>query len=1385
MCAQNAKIVVNEVSQGSGTAEYVELLVIGEPECNNVPCIDIRGWIIDDNDGSHGSNGVASGCFRLSQDPFWECVSIGTIIVIYNEASKNPSIPADDIYDSNSDCIHIVPFGPSTPTTLFEAHETKPNSGDNSYPPVNDIGWTTTYNWQIIGMRNGGDVIQIIDPSSLTIEHSVQWGDNNTNIIIDIDDGSASSNVYFMDNSVDNNPYNNANWTTIGNVPADETPGAANNANNQSWINSMNYGCGSIDTLSIDSLITEPTCSGGGCNAGVAINFYGGVPPFTYSWNTGSTTNSINNICDGSYYVTVTDDNGCIDSTSAIINPISGITITTITSVNETCVGTSDGSATVQISGGNSPITYNWSNEANTPTINGLTESEYTVTVTDASGCASISTISISNNGSVTANIATTNGQCITNNDFNFDGNLSSPPGSCGTNCPSYIWNFGDGNTASGNAASDLLPNHTYTNEGNYTVSLTVTDGSCSDISSITVSVWAEPSITISGSNVSCFNQSDGTAISILNNGESPYSYSWSNGENTANLPNIPAGTYGATVTDQNGCSASDAITITEPTEITISESINDITCYNGNDGAIVVSPSGGSSPYNYQWSNSSSDPFINNLDAGTYTLTLSDNNSCIETITYTITDPPQITLSSTITDANCNSFNGSISITANNGSSPYSYSWNNGNTTNFNSSLSPGVYSVTVIDQNSCGQIESYTISETNLVTISLQNSTNISTNGGSDGQITLSTTGGISPYSYIWSPSISNSNTANDLIAGTYCITVYDTNNCQDDICITLTEPPGISISIMNTNPNCFGSANGSLSANAENGQSPYSYVWFDINNNNVGNGENLNNIPAGDYYVSVTDANGNAIVSNTITLSQPDPINTVISGTTPTCFGDCNGSISASSNGGTSPFTYLWSNGAIATSLGNLCAGNFDVTTTDANGCILISNFVLNNPPQITVSYILSDSILCVGEQVTALVNVSGGTQPYPSNPNDAIVWSGNGTNLSGYGTHNLTVPSNEIYNYQYQVFDANGCSAIGNFNIYGPMKLDVLLDDTITICLGNTSEVCAIGSNGPSIENYIFQWSNGFSQDSVSESCMPISESGSTVHRVILSDGCSEPDTAYTSINVYKLPSISFSALTTESCPPFRASFSATSSVVGTEFNWDFNGDGVYDTTGTPMLWTYEESGTFDVILNGTTPYGCEITDTIHQYIEIYPTPTVMFSVFPEETSFLNPTIEMDGSNSSNDYEKLLWNFDDGKTSSSNLIQTHNYLKDGTYDIALTLWNELGCFATDTQTVIIRPEFTIYIPNAINPSGYGYNDFFYPEGMGIHPTDYELYIFDRWGHQIFYSQELSTYWDGTIDGSDEIGPAGVYVYKLFVTNSYTGEKYEFIGHVTLIR
>ena len=415
----------------------------------------------------------------------------------------------------------------------------------------------------------------------------------------------------------------------------------------------------------------------------------------------------------------------------------------------------------------------------------------------------------------------------------------------------SWLWDFGDSTTT-----TQQNPTHTYTQAGTYTVSLSATREFDTDtiIKSSLINITNNLVANASFTNATCFGYSDGAISLDLLNGTSPYTYSWSSGQNTQNLDTLQAGFYSVTINDANNIVFSDSFTIQEPLPIQLHDSVYQDQC-TGTGGSIDLDIVGGTPPYLLSWSNGESTESIQNLTGGTYSLTISDTNACSLTDTFELIQPNSpFTLSWISSNISCNGLSdGSIDISLSGGMADTSIiTWSNGSFQSSLDSISAGSYSVTVSQVNfPCMLTDIIEITEPDplLTTITV---TDVLCNGDNTGSGVPTISGGTSPYSLDWS----NGSPAGELHfleAGMYSLTVEDLHDCMDSISFTVTEPTLLTVTSTVTDVVGTGNSNGFIQTFPSGGTPPYLYNW-----NTGSSSPSLSNISAGTYSLTITDNN-----------------------------------------------------------------------------------------------------------------------------------------------------------------------------------------------------------------------------------------------------------------------------------------------------------------------------------------------------------------------------------------------------------------------------------------------------------------------------------------------------------------------------------------------
>ncbi len=423
------------------------------------------------------------------------------------------------------------------------------------------------------------------------------------------------------------------------------------------------------------------------------------------------------------------------------------------------------------------------------------------MTVTGANNCNTVQSITVNEPDSITISISKTDATC---GDSNGSASVQATGGNGGF---TYQWSNG----TTGPAISNVAP-------GGYGITATDTNG-CNASSTVFINNIPGPAGTIAKTDVNCNGNSTGQIDLQVTDGTSPYQYTWSNGANSQDLNNIPAGSYNVTITDANGCKGYQNATITEPSGINTGFNTSSASC-GQNDGEIQTNVSGGVSPYHYNWSNGDTSSTITGLSGGGYELTVTDDAGCKDTASTYVNALQGPAITTTKTDITCyGDSSGVASVSVTGGTSPYTFQWSNGQTQASISGLSAGTYKVTVNDSNNCQKTANVTIDEPSETTINLNSSPEICGNGG--GMAVASVAGGVPPYSYLWSTGDTGSMIQN-LTSGTYGFTVTDQNGCQNTRNVSVKGNSSLQLTT-STTPDSSGLGVGSATVNVSGGKAP----------------------------------------------------------------------------------------------------------------------------------------------------------------------------------------------------------------------------------------------------------------------------------------------------------------------------------------------------------------------------------------------------------------------------------------------------------------------------------------------------------------------------------------------------------------------------------
>ncbi len=805
-----------------------------------------------------------------------------------------------------------------------------------------------------------------------------------------------------------------------------------------------------VTDLTITPAVTHATCNG--ANNGKVRVTSTGVAPFTFTWSASAATGNVDsavNLQPGVYSISVSDANGCSGSATAQVTEPSPVSLNPATITNTTCFGGSNGSITVNPTGGTPGYTYQWSGGLPpNQTVSSLQSGSYQVTVRDANQCSVTGSMTVAQPPQIVFSAATIQDvRCFNGNTGRITVNVSGGAGGY-----TYSWSHNAGlNSAT---ASNLM-------SGNYTVD--VTDGAgCSVSASYTVSQPAN-GLTFNASsitNVTCFGGSDGAATVNPTGGVTPYNYLWTpSGQTTQTANGLSAQTYTVVVTDDSLCTATTSVVVNQPSQTSITGNVTNVSCNGDSDGAIDITVTNGVPAFTFLWSTGATTQNVASLIDGGYQVTVTDNTNCTQSASFTVTEPTLLILNApAITHVLCNGANtGSITANPSGGTGAYTYTWNPSGSAQTISLLAAGNYSVTVRDANNCSVTAAYSVTEPAApLAFGSPVITHVLCNGLATGSITVSVTGGTGAYSYSWSNGSINSPTVSSLTAGSYTVTVTDANSCTETATHTISEPPAITFGVQNiTNVSCFGYNDGSALVSPTGGTGNFNYTW-----NGVAGSNPQSNLTAGNYIVVVTDGNS-CTASTTVVITQPGFFNVSLTTEDATCFSASNGNITATPTGGTSPFFYSWSNGDVNQSAAGLRANSYSVTVTDNNGCSVSSSAVVNEPGEIFFTP-YATQVKCPGDKNgTISVTATGGTPPYN--------YSATQDGVNFIFATNDTIRGLASGTYTVILADNNGCTLTRNVFVPAPVSDEFIYTTDSTSCYGAQYDDGAIHIEGTTVQN----------------------------------------------------------------------------------------------------------------------------------------------------------------------------------------------------------------------------------------------------------------------------------------------------------------------------
>ncbi|MEO7088084.1 MAG: PKD domain-containing protein, partial [Bacteroidia bacterium] len=1097
-----------------------------------------------------------------------------------------------------------------------------------------------------------------------------------------------------------------------------------------------------------------------------------------YSWNfgdggTSTTTNPTHTYgASGTYNVKliVTSSSGCRDS---ITLPVVVVTtsVTAVASPATICTG---GSSTLTASG---TTTYSWSTGATTAsiTVTPATTTTYTVTGT-STGCTTTAsvTVTVTPPPTITVNSPTI---CVGTN-------VILTPGGAVT----YSW-------STGATTNFITVNPAVTTS--YTVTGTSSAG-CTGSAIATVTVNPLPTVTVNSASICP------TSSAILTGGGAS-TYSWSTGASTNSITVSPATTttYTVTGTDVNGCTNTAIATVTVNNSLTVTVNSGNI-CPGS---SMILTSAGAGVGGTYAWTpagglsaTTGASVTANPATTTSYTVTGTSTSGCTGSAIATVTVYPTPTIGvNSITI--CSGSSGSLT-----GTGGVSYSWSpagglsatTGTTVTANPTVTTN-YTVTGTDVNGCTNTAIATVTVNPLPVVTFTSTTVCFNNATAFTDGSTTGVGTITSWSWNFGEPSSGANnvslTQNPThtygSSGTFNVRLIVTSSggCVDSITLPVVVNP-LPVAGFTSLSVCAGSAmnftdistipSGSITAWAWNFGDPGSGV------NNTSTTQSPSHVysTAGNYTVTLTVTSNNGCQGTTTKTVTVNPIPVASFTSTSVCVSDATTFTDGSTvaPGTITSWSWNFGDGGTASTQNTThtyaTSGTFTVTltVTSNGGC---TNTVTN-----TITVFPSPTALFTATNV-CLNNTSTFTDASTVSIGTITGWSWNfgdgNTSIIQSPTH--TYAASGVYVVSLTVTSSNGCSNTISKNV-SVYPLPVAAFSNTTVCQNSPTSF----TDGSTVSfGIISNWSWNFGDGNTSGVQNPVhlyaKDSTYIVKLVVTSsNGC--VDSVTHNVTVNPNPVVAFTVNDSVGCAPLCVDFTDHSTIAngGTINTWLWSyGDGGTDNTQNPNH-CYTVPGTYDVMLTVSSQNNCSTTLTHSRMITVYPVPEAAFTMNPQPTTIVNPTINfVDQSTGASSWH---WNFGDGDTLTwaSDNHPTHTYGDTGTFNVEEIVINQFGCSDTVTHPIIIEPTFTFYAPNAFTPNGDGVNDYFYGTGIGI--KTYEMWIFDRWGNLIFYTNDLNNKWNGVVMGGTRMAQIDVYVWKVKLLDVFD-KSHQYIGHVSLVK
>lgn len=1271
-----------------------------------------------------------------------------------------------------------------------------PSGGIGPYQILwNDLGTTPTKSnlradeyWVTITDASGckrSDTLEIVEPAQIIINATKQnplcFGENLGWIKTDVQGG-------FTPYTFSWSGYANNLSDSLVNIPSGQYQLTVTDAG----------GCKKDTAISLTNppvFRVESSATGIGCyesatgTAEISLSGGGGTA-YGVTWAVnGSTDFEVSNLTNGYHYFTATDG-FCVKYDSVFIDSIHSPNFT-ITTTPANC-NQADGRARAIGAGGSGIYIYQWqtSPQQNSQQATGLLPGDYTLIATD-NVCTDTLDFEIENLGAPTFNFDFLSATCNENNGEAYISNLQFTQG--------FTIDWGIPSLNNLDTAIGLAP-------GDYTV--TVTDSACSASESFSIPDIQTFDVQDTNFTLPNCGVANGEIVLTVQPGDSPINFSWSSGSSSNSSGSVMAGTHLVEISDDY-CIENLSLALSNAGGPDITMTPSPATCSEDN-GTIMVSHNGNGA-YVISWSHDASlnQLTANNLAAGNYSITLTENN-CVYTASVEVENRSEPRVREFITHATCGDANGEIIVVANGGTGSYSFSWDYAisNITNAATQLPSGDYEVSVDDGN-CVVTRTYTVN--NIPGPTATTSSADATCGSDNGSAQVVLSGGTGSYTYLWNDNVSTSTpSVDDLATGTYRV-IFSDDNCTDSAFATVGSVPPPTLSHTTTPAYCEG-GNGTISVSLT-GQNP-TISWDE-----PGLSGTVLTVDSGTYHYTLTD--DNCSLSGSITVGYTSMPVVPSPDITPTTCGLNNGSASVSPVSG---YSFEWIEaGVTGNSVSNLSPGTYHLVMFNAN-CSDTLSFTVNAVPEFTLAEEFT-AAACNENNGMAGVIATGGAgsfsyawDDFPTNDSSAVLGVGDGTytvhvsDLHCTQSFTVTVPRNDAPTLTevrrrnsycnadngYVIFNPQGGTGTYSYTwtpslpvygdstaLIGPGTYQLVFSDGVcseTLTYTNTNQAlpsltvvpsqpdaCNRGIGeayvlGSLPEGFTYRWSAGrINGDTASllatgEHFVTISGFGCDTLIPFFIDNLPQND-----MRISVTPDTCNKSVGTISFEPINANGRAAFAIAGFDF---------------------EYRNSFEGLPHGN--YTVSMVDSLQCYVQydtliphVIPAPTTKNITTEPAYPIVDQEFEIIGEFDPN------WTLTQWQVNGEDLgtVNPLSYIYQGNDELVVVkalLVNENLC--TDSAFLYrdIDPGVSVYIPNSFTPDNDGFNDWFFPVIRGI--TEVEGYIFNRWGEVIYEFTDREDRWDGTYERVPV--QTGLYNYRFnFVTTS--GNHFTETGHVTILR